>query len=53
MLTVPTQQADPDDEITASFDVSTAKGKQDCLDSFKALSERAPQKPLSKCTEKS
>lgn len=53
MLTIPVDQADPDDETTAFFDVSTAKGKQVCLDSFKALSERAPQKPLSKCTEKS
>jgi len=26
-----------DDKITASFDVSTKKGKKDCLNSFKSL----------------
>lgn len=29
----------PDDEITASFDVSTEDGKKACLKSFKALAQ--------------
>lgn len=30
---------DADDEITASFDVSSAAGKKACIESFKALSK--------------
>jgi hypothetical protein len=29
-----------DDEVTASFDVSTKNGKKDCLKSFKALCKK-------------